>query len=121
MKDKNYRVSDVRYTVPDVALVDTAGAAVELQELLDSGEPVALNFIFTTCTTICPVMTATFAQMRRDLGESAGRVRLVSISIDPEYDRPEVLREYAERFHAGPGWTTSRRCSGASRPTPGPR
>jgi protein SCO1/2 len=105
MKDKNYRVSDVRYTVPDVALVDTAGAAVELQELLDSGEPVALNFIFTTCTTICPVMTVTFAQMQQLLGEDAGRVKLVSVSIDPEYDRPDVLKAYSQQFHAGGNWT----------------
>jgi protein SCO1/2 len=66
---------------------------------------VAVNFIFTTCTTICPVMTATFAQMRRALGPDAGRVRLVSISIDPEYDRPQVLKSYGERFGAGGDWS----------------
>lgn len=96
-------VSTVSYDVPDVTLVDASGKPVALRALLSSGEPLALNFIFTTCTTICPVMTATFAQMRRDLGDAAGRVRLVSISIDPEQDRPEVLRRYAERF--GAGWT----------------
>jgi protein SCO1/2 len=50
-------------------------------------------------------MTATFAQMRRELGADAGRVRLVSISIDPEHDTPPVLASYAERFDAAPGWT----------------
>lgn len=50
-------------------------------------------------------MTATFAQMQRDLGESAEQVRLVSISVDPEYDRPEVLGEYAKRFGASGDWT----------------
>jgi len=98
-------VSTGSYSVPDVELIDESGATVALRSLLDADQPVALNFIFTTCTTICPVMSATFAQMQRKLGEEAQRVQLVSISIDPEYDRPEVLRQYAERFHAGAGWT----------------
>jgi protein SCO1/2 len=100
-----YSVTTVRYDVPDVELIDEAGRPVALKTLFETDQPVALNFIFTTCTTICPVMTATFAQMRRDLGQAADRVRLVSITIDPEYDRPEVLEKYAERFATGAGWT----------------
>jgi protein SCO1/2 len=100
-----YAVSTARYDVPDVTLLDSSGQPVALRALLESTEPLALNFIFTTCGTICPVMTATFAQMRRDLGQAGERLRLVSISIDPEQDRPEVLRRYAERFGAGQGWT----------------
>lgn len=105
MKKTNYQVSDARYEVPDVQLLDDAGASVILQDLLASDEPIALNFIFTTCTTICPVMTATFVQMQRELGDAAERVHLVSISIDPEYDRPEVLDAYASQFQAGGNWT----------------
>ena len=105
MQQIRYSVTTERYAVPDVELIDQSGTPVALRTLLEADQPVALNFIFTTCTTICPVMTATFAQMRRDLGESAGQVRLVSISIDPEYDRPGVLKAYAERFHAGAGWS----------------
>ncbi|MEJ2273053.1 MAG: SCO family protein [Woeseiaceae bacterium] len=105
MKNPTYQVSDKQYDVPDVQLLDGSGAAVTLQELLASEEPVALNFIFTTCTTICPVMTATFAQMQRELGDNADRVHLVSISIDPEYDRPDVLEAYAKQFQAGGNWT----------------
>ena len=107
LEKTRYSVTTERYTVPDVVLIDASGTPVALRTLLESDQPVALNFIFTTCTTICPVMTATFAQMRRELGEAAGQVRLVSISIDPEYDRPEVLKEYAARFGAGAGWTSS--------------
>ena len=104
MNKSRYAVSDVRYDIPDVQLIDESGAPVSLQSVLDSGQPVALNFIFTTCTTICPVMTVTFAQMQRELGEVAKQLRLVSISIDPEYDRPDKLRAYAEQFRAGAGW-----------------
>lgn len=105
MEQKRYSVTEESYIVPDVQLIDQSGNTVALGPLLEGDQPVALNFIFTTCTTICPVMTATFAQMRRELGEAGNRVQLVSITIDPEYDRPEVLNEYAELFHAGEGWT----------------
>jgi protein SCO1/2 len=105
MNKPRYAVSTNDYAIPDVQLIDANGVSAPLADFLESDEPVALNFIFTTCTTICPVMTATFAQMQRQLGDNAERVRLVSISIDPEYDRPDVLKAYAEQFHAGGNWT----------------
>jgi protein SCO1/2 len=102
---RGYKVASAAYDVPDVTLLDAGGRSVPFRDLLGGREPVALNFIFTTCTTICPVMTATFAQMRRELGDDAARIRMVSISIDPEYDRPAVLQRYAARYGAGAGWT----------------
>ena len=100
-----YKRSERRYAVPDVTLVDEAGRTVRLRELLAGDEPVMVNFIFTTCQVICPVMSRIFAGVQRELGPEAARVRLVSISIDPEQDTPERLRAYAARFGAGPGWT----------------
>jgi protein SCO1/2 len=97
--------SQHEYSLPEVTLRDQAGRPVAVSELQGASGPLAVNFIFTTCTTICPVMTATFAQMRRDLGPEADRIRLVSITIDPEHDTPAVLAEYAERFGALPGWS----------------
>lgn len=104
MKQTSYTVSKQSYSVPDVKLLDSSGKNVALQSLLDGGQPVAVNFIFTTCTTICPIMTATFAQMRRELGAEADRIQLVSITIDPEHDTPSVLSAYARRFNATPEW-----------------
>jgi len=105
MQKTNYAVTTANYVVPDVQLIDESGAPVTLRAFLESDQPVALNFIFTTCTTICPVMTVTFAQMQRELGDAADQIQLVSISIDPEYDRPKILKAYADQFHAGAGWT----------------
>ena len=105
MSKPSYQVSNHDYDIPNVELLDTSGADVTLQKLLDAGQPVALNFIFTTCTTICPVMTVTFAQMQQVLGAEADRVHLVSISIDPQYDRPAILDAYARQFRAGSNWT----------------
>ena len=92
------------YPLPDVTMVDQNGKRVSLREILSPDEPVMLNFIFTTCTTICPVMTATFAQVQKGLGSDAQRIRMVSISIDPEQDTPSALAAYAKRFKAGPQW-----------------
>ena len=104
MQKTRYAATEASYAIPDVELIDQFGTSVSLRELLQADQPIALNFIFTTCTTICPVMTATFAQMRRDLGDAGSDLRLVSISIDPEYDRPDKLKAYSEQFAAGAGW-----------------
>jgi protein SCO1/2 len=104
MKQPRYVATTETYTIPDVDLIDQQGTAVSLRTLLESDQPIALNFIFTTCTTICPVMTATFAQMRRELGAAGNELQLVSISIDPEYDRPDKLETYARQYQAGESW-----------------
>jgi protein SCO1/2 len=101
---KRARRSTANYLVPDVRLVRDDGKEVSLAPELDDGRAVVLQFIFTTCTTICPVMAQTFAQLQEELGDDRDRVHLVSISIDPEQDTPARLREYARKVHAGPQW-----------------
>ena len=63
-----------------------------------------MDFIFGTCTTICPVLSASFVNFQNKLGLDAGKVQLVSISIDPEHDTPKVLKAYLKRYRAKPGW-----------------
>ena len=105
IQKQDYSVSSKDYTIPDVTLLAANGDEVSMGDLLSADRPVALNFIFTTCTTICPVMTATFAKMQRELDrEQLDHLQVVSITIDPEYDRPEVLSSYAERFNASESW-----------------
>lgn len=99
-----YERAVARYALPDVTLLDQHGRPVALTSLLAPGTGVALNFVFTTCSTICPVMTATFSRMRTDLGPDAEGLRLVSISIDPDHDTPLVLKDYASRFGSGRDW-----------------
>jgi protein SCO1 len=101
----NARVSSAtQYSIPPVQLVRDDGKVVFFPEELNDGRPVVLNFIFTTCSSICPLMSQTFAQFDSELGADAHRVHLMSISIDPEEDTPARLREYAQKFHAGPEW-----------------
>lgn len=92
--------------IPDVTIYDQNGQRLRFYTDLVKGKTVAINFIFTTCTTICPPMTATFRRVQQQLGERAGRdVYLISVSVDPVTDVPERLRDFAAKFNAGPGWT----------------
>jgi protein SCO1/2 len=90
------------YSAPAVKLLDQQGNEVDLHELLSTARPVALNFIFTSCRTVCPVLSASLASLHRMAGSD---VRFISISIDPEFDTPPVLKEYARRFDVGPAWS----------------
>lgn len=94
----------VDYPVPAIRLVRDDGKHVVLVDELNDGRPVVLNFIYTTCTGICPLASQIFSQLQHQLGAERDRVHLVSISIDPEEDTPARLREYAQRYSAGPGW-----------------
>lgn len=103
-KEKRYKRTEEVYTVPDVVLVNQDREKVRLVELLNSDKPVFLDFIYGTCTTICPILSAGYSNMQRKLGDNSEQVQLVSVSIDPEYDTPAVMTEYLERYQAKPGW-----------------
>jgi protein SCO1/2 len=62
-----------------------------------------LNFIFTTCTTICLALSAIFSRAQRELGGEANNVRMISITIDAEQDT-RIIKKYAYRFNIRPGW-----------------
>jgi protein SCO1/2 len=96
--------STVDYTLPQVSLIRQDGKTVSLSNELNDGRPVMLTFIYTTCTSICPVISQTFSQLQSELGSERDKVHLVSVSIDPEHDTPARLTEYAKQYQAGPGW-----------------
>lgn len=84
--------------------MDQNGAKVRLKDLLQTDKPVVLDFIFGTCTTICPILSAGYVNLQQKLGPDHQTVRLVSISIDPEHDTPKVLKAYLKRYRAKQGW-----------------
>ena len=102
--EKSYVRTIERYTVPDVILVNQDSVKVPLKELLQSNKPVILDFIFGTCTTICPILSTSFINLQNKLGDASQNVHLVSITIDPEHDSPRVMKEYLKRYRAKPGW-----------------
>ncbi len=98
------RVMDAQPRIGNVALVDSHGRPVSLGEAVTADVPVLVNFIFTSCTSICPIMSAGFAQLDARLRAQGRAARLVSISIDPDIDTPSRLRDYAARVGAGTDW-----------------
>jgi protein SCO1/2 len=101
---RDVKTSSVVYQVPPITLVRADGRPIDLKSELDDGRAVVMTFIYTTCTSICPVISQTFEQLQDKLGPQLSHVHLVSITIDPENDTPARLREYAAKFGAGPEW-----------------
>lgn len=88
----------VYWELPDFSLLDQHGRARTRADLL--GAPWIADFIFTRCAGVCPQMTARMARLQGTLPGT----RLVSITVDPSHDTPEVLARYARDFEAGPDW-----------------
>jgi protein SCO1/2 len=90
----------------DVELVDQDGRRLRFYSDVLKGKTVVINAFFTTCTSVCPPMNRNMEKLQEALGARVGKdVFLVSISVDPLTDTPPRLKEYAAKFHAGPGWT----------------
>jgi protein SCO1 len=87
-------------TVPTFELTSQAGAPFQSKAL--DGKVWVANFVFTRCPTICPTFTAKMATIQKKTGDD---VRLVSFTVDPEFDTADKLAEYATKFHATPRWT----------------
>jgi len=90
---------------PNVPLTTQDGKVVHFYDDLLKGKIVAIDLIYTHCVDSCPLETARLAQVQKTLGDRVGKdIFFYSITIDPKRDTPEVLKAYAEKFHAGPGW-----------------
>jgi len=91
---------------PNVELITQDGKKVRFYDDLIKGKVVALELIYTTCKYNCPLETARLVQLQKLLGDRMGKdIFFYSITIDPEHDTPAVLKEYAAKYHVGPGWT----------------
>lgn len=101
---EKYKRTVERYSLPNVKLIDQNGKKVFLPTITESGKPVVVSFIYATCTTICPVLSAGFVNLQSRLSGTGTLPRLVSITIDPEHDTPKIMKEYLKRYRAKPGW-----------------
>jgi protein SCO1/2 len=91
--------------VRETVVRDEDGRRISFYKDLVKGRTVAINFIFTSCTAVCPMLAANFRKVQTDLAKENANIHLISISVDPVTDTPERLKRFAAQFHAGPNWT----------------
>lgn len=89
------------YRIPDVRLTDTGRREIDFGAAIDGQASTIIGFIFTTCAGVCPVITANMTRAVPELDKLGGDYRVFLVSIDPEYDTPEKLSDYARRFKTG--------------------
>lgn len=93
-------------SIPDVPVVTQEGRRLNFYSDLVKGRVVAINFVFTSCTTICPPLAANFSKLQGLGGDRTGSdFALISISVDPVTDTPERLKTWGRRFNVKEGWT----------------
>jgi len=98
--------TETRRNIPDAELIDQDGKSVHLYTDLIKGRVAALSFIFTTCTTICPLIGADLGRLQTELGQAlGGNIVLISVSVDPATDTPERMKAWGAQFGAKPGWS----------------
>ena len=88
--------------VPAFSLTERSGQPLGADDL--AGHVWIADFVFTRCPDFCPALTARMAGLQKNLPPGADPIRLVSFSVDPAHDTPEVLRDYAAHAGAGGGW-----------------
>ena len=89
----------------EIPLVDQDGKTQRLYSDLIQNKVVVIDFMFTSCTGACPIMSNNFAKIQDWLGDRLGKdVYLLSVSVDPANDTPAKMKEYAARYKARPGW-----------------
>jgi len=90
---------------PNLPVVTQDGKTLRFYDDVIKDKIVLISFAYTNCPDICPLTTARIAQVEDKLGDMVGRdIFFVSMTVDPERDTPERLKEFADAFDAGPGW-----------------
>lgn len=102
-KTESYSFNSAK--IPHARVLDQNGKQLNFYDDLIKGKSVAINFVFTTCTAICPSLTATFRRVQQEAKTRGVDVQLISISVDPTVDTPERLNDFAKKFKAEPGWS----------------
>lgn len=89
---------EYEWELQNFSAVNQANEEVSREDLI--GKAWLANFVFTQCTTVCPPMTANMAKLQKKLKEEKVKFNIISFSVDPERDKPEILKEYGDRYEA---------------------
>src|SRR5579864_3739496 len=100
-----YTAYMLREHFPNVRLINQDKKRVRFYDDLIKGKIVVIQFMFSNCERLCPMVTPNLVKVQKELEKQSPRkVNIVSISVDPDHDTPAVLKAYAKKFHVQPGW-----------------
>lgn len=95
-----------KFVIPDLVVSDQNGKKRKFYTDLVKNKKVIVNFVFTSCTKICPATGSHFSKLQKTLGNRLGTdVFLITITTDPVTDTPERFKAWGEKYHPAPGWT----------------
>ena len=104
-QDRTDNASQADVELLDKPLTTRNGDSVLFASDVVGDRIVVIDFVYTTCTTVCPALSAIFQQVQRRLGDRLSTdVRMISVSVDPVRDTPQRMKAYADRLHARPDW-----------------
>ncbi len=91
---------------PDLPVITQDGKTLHFYNDLIKGKIVVVSFVYTSCSDLCPILTARLADVKDKLGDAVGHdIFFISMTVDPEHDTPEMLKAFADAFDAtAPGW-----------------
>ncbi len=92
-------------SAPDVPLITSAKQSTSLKRELEAPQPQVVNFVFTTCSTICSTQTATLASLQKKLTSAKLPAKFMSFTIDPDNDTPEQLVKFSKQFGITDNWS----------------
>ena len=105
MKQNAQSAESVDIDLRDQMLLNQYGEDVMFVSDVIGDNIIVMDFVYTTCTTICPVLSALFTQVQTKLGDDVGdEIWLVSMSVDPIRDTPQRMKAYSAKHRAGEGW-----------------
>jgi protein SCO1/2 len=100
------QLAPVALSVPDIEVVNQDGQHVRFNSQVIEGRIAIVTGFFTTCSSMCPITQEKLSQVAKLLGQRLGKeVVIVSVSVDAENDTPGRMKDWAEKFHIGHGWT----------------
>ena len=101
------KVAMAEIDLPDgLSMLNQFGTKVDLREDVIGNKIVVIDFVYTTCTTVCPVVSSIFSMLQKRLGERMDKdITLITITVDPTRDTPHRLLSYSKNFNPGAGWS----------------
>ena len=100
-----YTAYQLRQHFPNVTLINQDKKRVQFYDDLIKGKIVVIQFMFSNCERLCPMVTPNLVKVQKEVQKQApGEISFVSITVDPDHDTPELLKAYSQKFHAQPGW-----------------